>query len=64
MNPYLPNITKELRKSLGLDWDPSFNELDKSLLENKIVKLGEIKPLFSKVEPEIIEKLENKLKEV
>jgi hypothetical protein len=39
-------------------------ELGKSFLENKIIKLGEIKPLFSKIDPEIIEMLENKLKGV
>jgi methionyl-tRNA synthetase len=64
MNPYLPEITIELRKSLGLEKKPSFDELDKSLLENKIIQLGEIKPLFSKVDPEIIEKMEDKLKGV
>jgi methionyl-tRNA synthetase len=64
MNPYLPEITIELRKSLGLEKNPSFDELDKSLLENKIIQLGEIKPLFSKVDPEIIEKMEDKLKGV
>jgi methionyl-tRNA synthetase len=64
MYPYLPNITIELRKSLGLENKPLFNELNKSFIDNKIIKLGEIKPLFSKIEPEIIEKLEKKLNEV
>ncbi len=64
MNPYLPNITRELRFSLGLEHKPLYNELNKSLSDNKIVKLGEIKPLFSKVDVELIEKLEIKLKEV
>lgn len=64
MGPYLPNITFELRKSLGIEQKPMFTELGKSFLENKIIKLGEIKPLFSKIDPEIIEMLENKLKGV
>ena len=64
MNPYLPEITIELRKCLGLDKKPEFDELDKSLLENKIIQLGKVKPLFSKIDPEIIEKMENKLKGV
>ena len=64
MGPYLPNITFELRKSLGVEQKPMFTELGKSFLENKIIKLGEIKPLFSKIDPEIIEMLENKLKGV
>jgi len=62
MNPYLPNITKELRNSLGLNFSPKFTEIGKSLSENKIIKLGEIKPLFSKIDPDLIETLENKLK--
>lgn len=62
MNPYLPNITKELRESLGLSEKPKFSELGKSLSENGIFKLSEIKPLFSKIEGDLIENLEIKLK--
>lgn len=64
MYPYLPEITIELRKSLGLENKPMFNELGETLIDNKIIKLGKVKPLFSKIDPEIIEKMENKLKGV
>jgi len=37
MNPYLPEITIELRKSLGLENKPLFNELNKSFIDNKII---------------------------
>ena len=62
MNPYLPNITKDLRNSLGLNYSPKYTELGRSLSDNKVIKLGEIKPLFSKIDPDLIETLENKLK--
>lgn len=61
--PFMPQYCTKLRKQMSLKEQPLWNDLDKNSSNLGITSLGEVVPLFAKIDSKIIEKLEAKLHE-
>ncbi len=59
MMPFVPFSMTRLRSMLGLKEDPKWEELSNF---PSIIQLGEVKPLYPKVDPKVIEEMEDKLR--
>lgn len=63
LHPFLPSSCDRVRAQLSLLPDPEWGELDRGYGEFGITSLGEVLPLFAKIDPETISGFEKKLHE-
>jgi methionyl-tRNA synthetase len=61
--PYIPESCQRLRKQLNLSVEPGWDEIDRNISGNiGITDLGDVAPLFSKVDSKIIKEQESLLR--